>query len=100
MPNRRFSAEQIVTLFRQTEVSMAAGMRVRDHSAKPIRSSPFPFDMRLLVNLLGVGNDPVQGLFFGSEAFDAALVARVISDNDVPTGPPIVLEGQHDRLFF
>ena len=54
----------------------------------------------LLINLLGVGNDPIQGLVFGREAIDTALVARVISDDDVPTGSPLVLEGQHDRFFF
>ena len=54
----------------------------------------------LLINLLGVGNDPIQSLSFGSEAVDTALVARVISYDNVPTRSFLVLEGQHYRFFF
>ena len=54
----------------------------------------------LLIDLLGVGYYPIQSLVFGGEAVDAALMTLVISDHDVPTGSPLVLEGQHDRLFF
>src|SRR5438132_13827694 len=54
----------------------------------------------LLINLLGVGNDPIQSLSFGSEAVDTPLVARVISYDNVPTRSFLVLEGQHHRFFF
>ena len=55
---------------------------------------------RLLIDLLGVGNDPIQSLFFGSKAIDATLVAFVISYNHVPTRSLLVLEGQHYWFFF
>lgn len=53
----------------------------------------------LLIQLRCVGRYPIHRLTFGREAIDAPLVAVVISDNDVPTRPHLVLEGQHDRFF-
>src|ERR1700686_3522041 len=54
----------------------------------------------LLLDLLGVGHDPIAGLLFGGETVDAALVAFVIPDDDVPAGALLVGKGQHHRLFF
>jgi hypothetical protein len=55
---------------------------------------------RLLIDLFGVGHDPIDGLLFGGKTVDAALVAFVIPDDDVPTGALLVGKGQHHRLFF
>jgi hypothetical protein len=55
---------------------------------------------RLLIDLLRVGNDPIQSLFFGSEAIDATFVAFVKSYDHVPTCSLFVLEGQHYWFFF
>jgi hypothetical protein len=54
----------------------------------------------LLIDLLGVGHDPIHGLLLGGKAVDAALVAFVIPDDDVPAGTLFVGKGQHHRLFF
>src|SRR5580704_295423 len=55
---------------------------------------------RLPIDLIGVGHDPIQGLSFAGEAVDAALVACVIPDDDVPAGALLVGKGQHDGLFL
>jgi hypothetical protein len=54
----------------------------------------------LLIDLFGVGHDPIHGLLFGGKTVDAALVAFVIPDDDVPAGAFLVGKGQHDWLFF
>src|ERR1700720_4610792 len=41
---------------------------------------------RLLIDLFGVGHDPIHRLLFGGKTVDAALVAFVIPDDDVPAG--------------
>jgi hypothetical protein len=54
----------------------------------------------LLIDLFGVGHDPIHGLLFGGKTVYAALVAFVIPDDDVPAGALLVGKGQHDWLFF
>src|ERR1022692_3567757 len=54
---------------------------------------------RVLVDLLGVGNNPTQGLIFGRKAVDPPLLSCVISYHHVPTRSVLVLEGQHHGLF-
>ena len=55
---------------------------------------------RLLIDLPGIGDDPLQGLLLGGKTVDAALVAFVIADDDVPAGARFVGKGQHHGLFF
>src|SRR5580700_9666170 len=55
---------------------------------------------RLLIDLPGVGDNPIQGLLLGGKTIDAALVALVIADDDVPAGALFVGKGQHHGLFF
>src|SRR5580704_11209448 len=54
----------------------------------------------LLIDLSGVGDDPRQGLLLGGKAVDAAFVAFVIPDDDMPAGARLVGKGQHHRLFL
>src|SRR6185437_10284275 len=54
---------------------------------------------RLLIHLRGVGLDPVHRLGLSGKAFDAALVAPVISDDHVPAGSRLIRERLHDRFF-
>jgi hypothetical protein len=65
-----------------------------------IGAALFELTHHLLIDLIGVGHDPIHGLLFGGEAVDAALVAFVIPDDDVPAGALFVGKGQHHGLFF
>lgn len=56
--------------------------------------------LRLFIDLLGVGNNPIQGLIFSREAVDPPLVRCVMSYRHVPTRSVLVLEGQHHGLYF
>src|ERR1700722_4677417 len=56
--------------------------------------------VRLLIDRPGVGDDPTQGLLFRSKAVDAAFVAFVVPDDDVPPGARFVGKGEHHGLFF
>jgi hypothetical protein len=73
-------------------------------SQAPIRAALFKGahypSRRLLIDLFGIGHDPIHGLLLGGEAVDAALMAFVIPDDDVPAGALLVGKGQHHRLFF
>ena len=54
----------------------------------------------LLIDLSRISDDPIHGLLLGGEAVDAALVAFVIADDNVPAGAVFVGKGQHYRPFF
>src|ERR1700730_1135587 len=56
--------------------------------------------LTLRIDFFGVGDNPIQSLFFGREAFDATLMAGMISDHNMPARSLLVLKGQHDRFFF
>lgn len=58
------------------------------------------WEPRLLIDLLGVGDDPLHGLLLGGEAVDAALVAFVVADDNVPAAALLVGKGQHHGRFF
>lgn len=55
---------------------------------------------RLLVDLLGVGDDPLHGLLLGGKTVDAALMAGVVADDNVPAAARLVGKGQHHGRFF
>lgn len=53
----------------------------------------------LLVHLRGICGNPVHSLGFAGKAFNAPLVALVISDDHVPARSLFIREGLHDRRF-
>ena len=55
---------------------------------------------RLLIDLPGVGDHPIESLLLGGKTVDAAFVAFVIPEDDVPAGALFVGKGQHHGLFF
>lgn len=48
---------------------------------------------RLLIDFLGVGHDPIHGFLLAGKTVDAALMAFVIPDDDVPAGALLVGKG-------
>src|SRR5580704_2892745 len=81
-----------------------SNMRSPAQAASPNRAPLFELTHdrapRLLIDLPRVGDNPIQGLLLGGKAVDAALVALVIADDDVPAGALFVGKGQHHGLFF
>jgi hypothetical protein len=56
--------------------------------------------MRLRIDLPGVGNNPLHSLLLAGKTIDAAFVAFVIPDDDVPAAASLVGKGQHHGSFF
>ena len=52
---------------------------------------------KLLIELRGVGGDPIHRFISGGKAIDPALVALMIPDDHMPAGSRLVREGLHDR---
>ena len=63
------------------------------------RVCPTLLASRLLIYLRRVGTYPVYSLILGRKALDAPLVALMISYDDVPPRPRLVLEGHHHWFF-
>ncbi len=63
------------------------------------RVCPTLLASRLLIDLRRVGTYPVHSLILGRKALDAPLVALMVSYDDVPPRPRLVLEGHHYWFF-